>query len=228
VNVSEEIITRLMSAVDTQDSDGASYTDKLLLFLTPMQERILRLRYGVGTERQHTQVEIGKEFDLTGSGIAAIEHRALRRLRWAINKGIADQPLEALMARRQQEAAEQRLVDAGLFNKAARKQLAREKQRSHAEETRKRQRVHARERARKQALRKAEDALNRLLTERNVVNAGIDMIGSRGWFWRTLLPRTSKLSGLRKRLAVIEQALPAAEIRVERLRAKTREQSPGP
>ena len=49
--------------------------------LTPRQEKVIRPRFGIGCEREHTLEEIGQEFDLTRERIRQIEAKALRHLR---------------------------------------------------------------------------------------------------------------------------------------------------
>lgn len=53
----------------------------LLRTLTPRQERVLRLRFGIGVIRNHTLEEIGVEFGVTRERIRQLEARALDRLR---------------------------------------------------------------------------------------------------------------------------------------------------
>jgi RNA polymerase primary sigma factor len=53
----------------------------ILKMLSPKQERVIRLRFGIGCEREHTLGEIGQEFDLTRERIRQIEAKALRQLR---------------------------------------------------------------------------------------------------------------------------------------------------
>ncbi len=53
--------------------------ERRLLELKPRQEKILRLRYGIGC-RRHTYQEIGDQFYLSRERIRQIEHRALRDL----------------------------------------------------------------------------------------------------------------------------------------------------
>jgi RNA polymerase primary sigma factor len=49
--------------------------------LTPREEKILRMRFGLGGEREHTLEEVGKVLSLTRERIRQIEIRALRRLK---------------------------------------------------------------------------------------------------------------------------------------------------
>jgi RNA polymerase primary sigma factor len=52
----------------------------LLKTLSARDERVIRLRFGIGCQRKHTLEEIGREFNLTRERIRQIEARALRRL----------------------------------------------------------------------------------------------------------------------------------------------------
>ncbi len=54
---------------------------KALSLLTPREEKILRMRYGVGYQTIHTLGEVGKEFDLTRERIRQLERVALRKLK---------------------------------------------------------------------------------------------------------------------------------------------------
>jgi RNA polymerase primary sigma factor len=53
---------------------------KVLADLTPREERILRMRFGIGMERDHTLEEVGKTFNVTRERIRQIEAKALRKL----------------------------------------------------------------------------------------------------------------------------------------------------
>ena len=55
--------------------------DQILATLSPKEEKVIRLRFGIGCEREHTLVEIGQEFGITGARIRQIEAKALRQLR---------------------------------------------------------------------------------------------------------------------------------------------------
>jgi RNA polymerase primary sigma factor len=63
------------------DSDVRSKTADILETLSPAEERVLRMRFGIGFEREHTLQEIGKEFALTRERIRQIEAKALQALR---------------------------------------------------------------------------------------------------------------------------------------------------
>lgn len=49
--------------------------------LTPKEERVLRLRYGLDDDRPRTLEEVGREFDVTRERIRQIEAKALRKLK---------------------------------------------------------------------------------------------------------------------------------------------------
>ena len=56
-------------------------TTRVLATLTPREERVLRMRFGISMEVDHTLEEVGKEFDVTRERIRQIEAKALRKLR---------------------------------------------------------------------------------------------------------------------------------------------------
>ena len=55
-------------------------TRKVLAVLTPREEKVLRMRFGIGEKADHTLDEISREFDLTRERIRQIEAAALRKL----------------------------------------------------------------------------------------------------------------------------------------------------
>jgi RNA polymerase primary sigma factor len=54
---------------------------KLLASLSPREERVLRMRFGIGMKSDHTLEEVGKQFSVTRERIRQIEAKALRKLR---------------------------------------------------------------------------------------------------------------------------------------------------
>ena len=56
-------------------------TRKVLATLTPREERVLRLRFGIGQSSDHTLEEVGQDFEVTRERIRQIEAKALRKLR---------------------------------------------------------------------------------------------------------------------------------------------------
>src|SRR5260370_801965 len=55
-------------------------TTRTLASLTPREERILRMRFGIGMNKDHTLEEVGQQFSVTRERIRQIEAKALRRL----------------------------------------------------------------------------------------------------------------------------------------------------
>ena len=56
-------------------------TKKVLATLTPREEQVLRLRFGIGEKSDHTLEEVGQKFAVTRERIRQIEAKALRKLR---------------------------------------------------------------------------------------------------------------------------------------------------
>jgi RNA polymerase primary sigma factor len=56
-------------------------TTKILSSLTPREERVLRMRFGVGMNSDHTLEEVGQQFSVTRERIRQIEAKALRKLK---------------------------------------------------------------------------------------------------------------------------------------------------
>ncbi len=63
------------------ESDVQRKTNAILGTLSPSEAKVLRLRFGIGCEREHTLQEIGREFDVTRERIRQIETKALQALR---------------------------------------------------------------------------------------------------------------------------------------------------
>ncbi len=56
-------------------------TRRVLATLTPREEKVLRMRFGIGERGEHTLEEVGREFSVTRERIRQIEAKALRKLR---------------------------------------------------------------------------------------------------------------------------------------------------
>jgi RNA polymerase primary sigma factor len=56
-------------------------TRKVLATLSTREERVLRLRFGIGQHQDHTLEEVGQDFEVTRERIRQIEAKALRKLR---------------------------------------------------------------------------------------------------------------------------------------------------
>jgi RNA polymerase primary sigma factor len=66
------------SVLDSEVREGAAV---VLRTLSPTEEKVLRMRFGIGYDRQHTLEEIAHEFGLTRERIRQIESKGLQRLR---------------------------------------------------------------------------------------------------------------------------------------------------
>jgi RNA polymerase primary sigma factor len=63
------------------DFSLAEQTRKILATLTPREEKVLRMRFGIGEKSDHTLEEVGRDFTVTRERIRQIEAKALRKLR---------------------------------------------------------------------------------------------------------------------------------------------------
>lgn len=72
----------LLSPVDFATSSGLNEaTKEVLSSLTPREAKVLRMRFGIDMNTDHTLEEVGKQFDVTRERIRQIEAKALRKLR---------------------------------------------------------------------------------------------------------------------------------------------------
>ncbi|MGD0919438.1 MAG: sigma-70 family RNA polymerase sigma factor, partial [Thermodesulfobacteriota bacterium] len=62
-------------------SNMVNQTEKVLSTLDKREEKILRMRFGIGEKHNHTLEEVGQDFDLTRERIRQIEEKALRKLK---------------------------------------------------------------------------------------------------------------------------------------------------
>ena len=70
------------SPVDSATSQGLQETThNVLAGLTPREAKVLRMRFGIDMNTDHTLEEVGKQFDVTRERIRQIEAKALRKLR---------------------------------------------------------------------------------------------------------------------------------------------------
>ncbi|WP_165475036.1 RNA polymerase sigma factor RpoD [Legionella yabuuchiae] len=70
------------SPIDSAESEGLrEATLEILETLTPREAKVLRMRFGIEMNTDHTLEEVGKQFDVTRERIRQIEAKALRKLR---------------------------------------------------------------------------------------------------------------------------------------------------
>ena len=70
-------------------SDVANEVERAMAPLTDREKEVLRMRYGLGTDREHTLEEIGKHLSVTRERVRQIESRALQKLRSAKEREFA-------------------------------------------------------------------------------------------------------------------------------------------
>ena len=79
------ILSRTKNAILPIDaaiqSNMREITTRVLASLTPREERVLRMRFGLGMNKDHTLEEVGLQFSVTRERIRQIEAKALRKLR---------------------------------------------------------------------------------------------------------------------------------------------------
>ena len=72
----------IVSPVDSATAQGLrESTQNILAGLTPREAKVLRMRFGIEMNTDHTLEEVGKQFDVTRERIRQIEAKALRKLR---------------------------------------------------------------------------------------------------------------------------------------------------
>jgi len=74
----KEVISPAEAVINT---NLAEQTQKILATLTAREEKVLRMRFGIGEKYDHTLEEVGQDFDVTRERIRQIEAKALRKLR---------------------------------------------------------------------------------------------------------------------------------------------------
>ena len=72
----------MSSPIDSATTEGLrEATLEILETLTPREAKVLRMRFGIEMNTDHTLEEVGKQFDVTRERIRQIEAKALRKLR---------------------------------------------------------------------------------------------------------------------------------------------------
>jgi RNA polymerase primary sigma factor len=72
----------IVAPIDSATNEGLGETTReVLASLTPREAKVLRMRFGIDMNTDHTLEEVGKQFDVTRERIRQIEAKALRKLR---------------------------------------------------------------------------------------------------------------------------------------------------
>ena len=87
LRIAKEPISLETPVGEEDDSHLIEQTRRVLATLTPREERVLRMRFGIGEESDHTLEEVGQDFNVTRERIRQIEAKALRKLRHPSRSG---------------------------------------------------------------------------------------------------------------------------------------------
>ncbi len=66
---------------DAESKEISGYIKKVLGTLTPKEEKVIRMRFGIGVDRDHTLEEVGRYLTITRERVRQIEAKALRKLK---------------------------------------------------------------------------------------------------------------------------------------------------
>jgi RNA polymerase primary sigma factor len=66
---------------DAENKEISGYIQKVLSTLTPKEEKVIRMRFGIGVDRDHTLEEVGRHLLITRERVRQIEAKALRKLK---------------------------------------------------------------------------------------------------------------------------------------------------
>jgi len=86
-----------VSPADAVIAVTEEYTAKCCALLTPREERVIKMRFGLADGSEHTLEEVGQSFQVTRERIRQIEAKALRKLRHPSRS----RKLKAFVGRRQ-------------------------------------------------------------------------------------------------------------------------------
>lgn len=66
---------------DAEKSEASQYIQKVLRTLSGKEEKVIRMRFGIGVDRDHTLEEVGRHLSITRERVRQIEAKALRKLK---------------------------------------------------------------------------------------------------------------------------------------------------
>ena len=66
---------------DAEQTETSEQIQQVLKTLTPKEEMVIRMRFGIGAERDHTLEEVGRHLSITRERVRQIEAKALRKLK---------------------------------------------------------------------------------------------------------------------------------------------------
>ncbi|KJR41032.1 poly-beta-hydroxybutyrate polymerase [Candidatus Magnetoovum chiemensis] len=66
---------------DAEKSEASQYIQKVLRTLSAKEEKVIRMRFGIGVDRDHTLEEVGRHLSITRERVRQIEAKALRKLK---------------------------------------------------------------------------------------------------------------------------------------------------
>ncbi|MBI4686654.1 MAG: sigma-70 family RNA polymerase sigma factor [Nitrospirae bacterium] len=66
---------------DAEKKETSLYIQNVLKTLTPKEEKVIRMRFGIGADRDHTLEEVGRHLSITRERVRQIEAKALRKLK---------------------------------------------------------------------------------------------------------------------------------------------------
>ena len=66
---------------DAEKSEASEYIQKVLRTLSAKEEKVIRMRFGIGVDRDHTLEEVGRHLSITRERVRQIEAKALRKLK---------------------------------------------------------------------------------------------------------------------------------------------------
>ncbi len=67
--------------IDAERVESSEQLQRVLRTLSPKEEKVIKMRFGIGTDRDHTLEEVGKHLSITRERVRQIEAKALRKLK---------------------------------------------------------------------------------------------------------------------------------------------------